>query len=116
MHWPGKCHNFVIDHLITVKLISMETQRRKVELRSGGSTELLIWFIIVVAFIFWAISTRATNYDVDLTTKTNGIIPHIQNMVKTTNDASGIIIHGQVSRNGSSIVTRHHISRHRSFR
>ncbi len=96
----------------------MEIPRRKVELRSSGSTELLVWLIVVVSFIFWAISTSATINHGDLTTKTNRLIPDIQKLVKTTNRTSGILILHQVSQTGSivSIGSRLNSSSKRNFK
>ena len=99
MHWSGKCPNFVIDHLTTIKLNTMNTQTRKVEMRSDGSIVLLSWFIIVVAFIFLGmgrmmaseITTVATNHHRDHTTITNKRIPNIQKIVRTRNNASRIM-------------------------
>ena len=77
----------------------METQSRKVELRSDGSIVLLSWFICVVAIIFFSIgrlmaseiSTSTGTYHKDHTTQTHKIFPNIQKIVRTTNSSSRII-------------------------
>ncbi|MCH8330109.1 MAG: hypothetical protein IH946_01815 [Bacteroidetes bacterium] len=95
----------------------METLSRKVELKSGGSTELLVWFILIATFIFLAISTGAVNNE-DLTIKTNRIIPDIHNILKTSKGTPDIFIRGRVSRKSSiaSIGLKFNSTKKRSFR
>ena len=77
----------------------MDTQSRKAEVRSDGSTRLLVFTIIAAAIIFSGISRlmaseiptgEVTNHR-DLTTQHHKLIPNVQKILRTSNSASRIM-------------------------